>query len=186
MIIKKIKTIDLIMCAVFAALIAVGAYIRFSIGVVPFTMQVFFVILAGMILGSKKGAISALVYMFIGLLGIPVFTDGGGIGYFLNPKFGYIIGFVVAAFVVGIIISKKECKFLRYFIAGLTGIGIIYLVGVSYYWGVSFFYLGKNLSFRFLMIYCFLITLPGDILSCLLAAAISGRISKAVKTSGQR
>mgnify|MGYP001639029028 FL=1 len=178
---KKTKTIDLIMCTAFAALIAVGAYIRFYVGVVPFTMQVFFVILAGMLLGSKIGTVSVLIYIFIGLLGIPVFTDGGGIWYFLNPKFGYIIGFAIAAFVIGIMIPKGECKFLRYFIAGLTGIGIIYLVGVSYYWAVSFFYLRKNLSFQFLMIYCFLITLPGDILSCLLAAVISKRISKAVK-----
>ena len=94
--IKK-KTLGTVLCGMFAALITVGAYIKFHIGAVPFTMQVFFVILAGMMLGRKFGSISVLVYIAAGLVGIPVFTDGGGIWYFLNPKFGYIIGFAIPA-----------------------------------------------------------------------------------------
>ncbi len=176
-------TQKLVLCAMFAALIAVGAFIRIPIGPVPFTMQVFFVLLAGMMLGKKWGSASALLYMATGLVGIPVFTDGGGLSYFVNPKFGYIIGFVAAAFVIGLITERQKPGVLRSVTAGFAGIGIIYLIGVTYYWAISYFYLGKQLSFGFLMIYCFLITLPSDILSCILASAISVRIARAVKVS---
>ena len=85
----------MILVALFAALIAVGAFIRVPVPLVPFTMQTFFVVLAGMLLGKKLGGASALVYLAVGLIGIPVFTQGGGIGYVLKPSFGYLIGFVV-------------------------------------------------------------------------------------------
>ena len=77
--IKK-KTLGTVLCGMFAALITVGAYIKFHIGAVPFTMQVFFVILAGMMLGRKFGSISVLVYIAAGLVGIPVFTAAEGYG----------------------------------------------------------------------------------------------------------
>lgn len=180
MTVTKKKTLSIVLCGMFAALITVGAYIKFHIGVVPFTMQVFFVILAGMILGGKYGSVSVLVYIVTGLVGIPVFTDGGGIWYFLNPKFGYIIGFAIAAFVTGKIAFSGKRRYLRYFAAGMAGIAIIYFVGVIYYWAISYFYLGKSLSFAFLMKWCFLITLPGDIVSCVLAAFVADRTHNAI------
>ena len=91
----KSRTYKMILVALFAALIAVGAFIRVPVPLVPFTMQTFFVILAGMLLSKKLGAASALVYLAVGLIGIPVFTQGGGIGYVLKPSFGYLIGFIV-------------------------------------------------------------------------------------------
>ena len=99
--VAKSRTYKMILVALFAALIAVGAFIRIPVPLVPFTMQTFFVVLAGMLLGKKLGAASALVYLAIGLIGIPVFTQGGGIGYVLKPSFGYLIGFIppVATFV---------------------------------------------------------------------------------------
>ena len=68
----------------FAALIAVGAFIRIPIPYVPFTLQLFFTTLAGLLLGPKLGAASSLVYMITGLIGIPIFTEGGGPGYILS------------------------------------------------------------------------------------------------------
>lgn len=82
---KTIKTTDMVLCAMFAALIAVGAFIRIPIPYVPFTLQLFFTTLAGLLLGPKLGAASSLVYMITGLIGIPIFTEGGGPGYILSP-----------------------------------------------------------------------------------------------------
>ena len=90
--VAKSRTYKMMLVALFAALIAVGAFIRVPVPLVPFTMQTFFVVLAGMLLGKKLGGASALVYLAIGLIGIPVFTQGGGIGYVLKPSFGYLIG----------------------------------------------------------------------------------------------
>jgi biotin transport system substrate-specific component len=106
--VAKSRTYKMMLVALFAALIAVGAFIRVPVPLVPFTMQTFFVVLAGMLLGKKLGGASALVYLAIGLIGIPVFTQGGGIGYVLKPSFGYLIGFVVAAFITGAIVRKRR------------------------------------------------------------------------------
>ena len=96
---KKLKTNQLILCGMFSALIAVGAFIKIPVPVVPFTLQVLFTTLAGLLLGGNLGALSALIYMLLGLSGVPVFTEGGGLSYLLKPTFGYIIGFVLGAYV---------------------------------------------------------------------------------------
>ena len=84
---KKFTTRDLILCALFTALSAIGAFIRIPVPLVPFTLQITFTTLAGLLLGSKKGAISVAVYVLMGLIGIPVFTQGGGFSYVLKPMF---------------------------------------------------------------------------------------------------
>ncbi len=98
---QRITTRNMVLCALFAALIAIGAFIRIPVPYVPITFQGFFVLLAGFLLGPKYGAASMLIYIAVGLVRIPVFTEGGGIMYVLKPTFGYLIGFAVCAFVVG-------------------------------------------------------------------------------------
>ena len=95
----KSKTVMICMCAIFAALIAIGAFIRIPIPYINVTLQVFFVALAGMLLGGKFGALSVVVYIMLGLIGIPIFTEGGGFFYILKPTFGYMIGFIIGAYV---------------------------------------------------------------------------------------
>ena len=89
---RKITTKDMIMCALFTALIAVGAFIKVPVPVVPFTLQFLFTMLAGLIMGGRLGAISVGLYAVLGLVGLPIFAEGGGIWYVLKPSFGYIIG----------------------------------------------------------------------------------------------
>lgn len=88
---NTIKSMALI--SLFAALTTVGAYLKVPVPVVPFTFQVF-VSISGILLGPKNGAFAQLLYAILGLIGIPVFTQGGGISYIFNPTFGYIIGFI--------------------------------------------------------------------------------------------
>ena len=87
------KTKTLIYCSLFTALIAVGAFIKIPVPVVPFTLQYLFTMLAGLLLGSRKGTLSVVAYMLLGLAGLPIFSEGGGFWYVLKPSFGYIIGF---------------------------------------------------------------------------------------------
>ena len=98
---NKLSTKSLILCSLFAALIAVGAFIKIPIPVVPFTLQVLFTTLAGLLLGPKLGAISVGIYLLIGLIGIPVFTQGGGPSYIFQPTFGYLIGFLIGTYFTG-------------------------------------------------------------------------------------
>ena len=78
---RKITTKDMIMCALFTALIAVGAFIKVPVPVVPFTLQFLFTMLAGLIMGGRLGAISVGLYAVLGLVGLPIFAEGGGIWY---------------------------------------------------------------------------------------------------------
>ena len=102
------KTKNLILVSLFAALTAVGAFIRIPIPFVPFTLQYLFCAFAGILLGPKLGALSQIIYVGMGLIGIPVFTEGGGIAYVFKPTFGYLIGFIVAAYVIGKIAEKIQ------------------------------------------------------------------------------
>ena len=124
---EKIITRDLILCGLFTALIIVGAFIKIPVPVVPFTLQFLFTMLAGLLLGGKLGAISVSVYIILGLMGIPVFAQGGGVGYVLMPTFGYLIGFAIGAYVTGKIANKVyNPSYKRLFAANFIGLFIVY------------------------------------------------------------
>ena len=92
---------NMALCGVFTALIAIGAFIRIPVPVVPFTLQYLFTMLAGLLLGAKLGAAAVALYVGMGLIGFPIFTQGGGFGYVFNPSFGYLVGFIVGAYATG-------------------------------------------------------------------------------------
>ncbi|WP_053956843.1 biotin transporter BioY [Inediibacterium massiliense] len=95
----SLKTNELILCALFSALISIGAFIKIPVPMVPFTLQFLFTNLSGLLLGKKLGSLSVGIYIVIGLLGLPIFTSGGGIGYIFEPTFGYIIGMAYYYFI---------------------------------------------------------------------------------------
>ena len=98
---KHMKTRELVLCALFVALITVGTFVRIPVGADVYTLQFLFTLLAGLLLGERLGALAVLVYIALGLLGVPVFASGGGPSYVLQPTFGYLIGFVVQAWLCG-------------------------------------------------------------------------------------
>jgi biotin transport system substrate-specific component len=101
----------MVFASLFAALTAAGAYIHIPIpfSPVPVTLQVFFVLLAGSILKSKWGSLSMIVYTLLGVAGLPVFAGGSsGIGVLLGPTGGYIVGFILAAYIIGKLSEKTE------------------------------------------------------------------------------
>ncbi len=110
----KWRAIDLTLVGMFAALMAIGANITswapfLVIGGVPITLQTFFCVLAGAILGRRLGAVAMIVYMLIGLFGAPVFAQfGGGFGSVARPTFGFIISFIFAAYVTGWMIERER------------------------------------------------------------------------------
>ena len=165
-------------CAIFTALIAVGAFIKIPVPPIPFTLQTMFVVLAGLMLGGNMGCISALLYMILGIIGIPIFTGGGGICYVLKPTFGYIIGFCVGAYAIGKISYKngKLGGYARMFCGVLAGLGIIYGFGIIYYYFITNFVTSSYPGFWFMILHCFLMTIPGDLITCALACLLAKRV----------
>ena len=97
----RIKTKDLTKTALLAALIAIGAFISIPIGPIPFTLQNFFVFMAGLLLLPEYAALSVLSYVLLGLVGLPIFSGfKGGINYIFSPTFGFLIAFIIGAFVI--------------------------------------------------------------------------------------
>ena len=120
----------------FAGITALCARVSFHVWFtpVPITLQVFAVILSGLVLGSRWGAISQLQYLLMGLMGAPVFADMlTGPAEFVGPSGGYLLGFVLGAFLAGLVFeSLKERTSSASWIAGAIGILGIYLLGASW------------------------------------------------------
>ena len=171
------KTKGVIYCGLFTALIAVGAFIKIPIPVVPFTLQYLFTMLAGLLLGSRLGTLSVLSYMLLGLAGLPIFSEGGGIWYVFKPSFGYIIGLAVGTFVTGWIAEHMEKKTItRYLIANLAGLFCVYAIGMIYYYIICNFVIDTPIAVGPLFLYCFVLAVPGDIALSILGAVVAKRV----------
>ena len=181
---QKSKVKNMALCALFTALTAVGAFIRIPVPVVPFTLQFLFTMLAGLLLGGKLGAVSVGLYAFLGLAGLPIFAEGGGLWYFLKPSFGYIIGFVIGSYVTGKMTEKPEGLTMgRILAANFTGLAIVYGAGMVYYYVICNYVINTPIGLWPLFLYCFLLAVPGDICLCILAAFLARRLRKVTNLS---
>ncbi len=164
---KLFSVRDMVMCALFTALLAAGAFIKIPMPLVPMTLQAQFALLAGVLLGARGGAISVALYLLLGLCGLPVFTGGGGIGYVLRPTFGYIIGFLIGAVVAGLIARRCPApSFWRILAAQLAGLGILYFIGVVYFYVICNYAIAQPVSVGTVLVSGFLLTLPNDLVLC--------------------
>lgn len=138
------KTRDMILIGIFAALTAVGAFIKIPIPylAVPMTLQFLFCAYGGILLGAKKGAAAQLIYILLGLTGIPVFAEGGGPGYIFKPTFGYLLGFVACAYCIGFIVERcKTHTFPKLLGAASVGLIVLYTIGAGYLYMIMNLYL---------------------------------------------
>ncbi|HOV69625.1 MAG TPA: biotin transporter BioY [Clostridia bacterium] len=171
----KIKSILLV--ALFAAMTTIGALYKIPIpGSVPVSLQFFFSALAGAALGAKLGALSQILYVVLGLIGLPIFTGGGGLSYIFMPSFGFLIGFVVFAFIVGLLLERlKEKSFLKVYLVMLAGMMSMYFIGLPYMYMIL--NAGeKSASLTYVITHGFLVFLPADIIKTAAAALIAIRL----------
>jgi biotin transport system substrate-specific component len=123
----------MVYAALMAALTAAGAYIAIPLGPVPIVLQNLFIMLAGLLLGGRWGLISVAVYLLAGAVGLPVFAGGtGGVGKFVGPTGGYLLGFGAAAYLIGIISESGRGRVTIDVLAMVAGTLIIYAFGVSW------------------------------------------------------
>lgn len=159
---------DLLLILGFTAVTALSAQIAFYIGPVPITGQTFAVLLAGALLGSKRGALSQLTYLGMGAMGAPIFAGWmGGPAVLMGPTGGYIVGFVAAAFVVGLLAERGwDRRTWSMALAMLIGNSVIYVFGLSWL-SIWLGHLAPKSSVLATGLYPFI---PGDLLKVVLAA----------------
>lgn len=175
---NKITTLQMVQCALFTALTAVGAFIQIPVpGMDYFTLQFFFVLMAGMLLGSKLGALAVGVYVLLGLAGLPIFAAGGGITYIFRPSFGYLLGFIVTAFVAGLVFEKCTLTGVKKGLAAaFSGLVVCYAIGLVYKYFMLNFYVGEKTALVMVLLDCFPIDLPGDIFLSVVASICGARL----------
>jgi biotin transport system substrate-specific component len=133
--------------SLMAAMIAAGAYLAIPIGPVPIVLQNLFVFLSGLLLGSRWGFACVAVYILVGACGLPIFSIGrGGIGHILGPTGGYLMGFLPAVYVIGLITEKTKHLVIIDVIAMVCGGIIIYACGVTWLKVITGMSLTKTLA----------------------------------------
>lgn len=151
--------------------------------VIPFTLQTFFVLLAGIVLGPYWGFVSQVIYLLVGLIGFPVFANGGGIMYIFQPTFGYLLGFPIAAFMVGFFLLKIEITnnlkcWIQLFLCNFAGVLIISILGVIYFYFNLKYITKQPLPFYQIFWNGMLVFIPLDIVKVFLLSLIAHRILK--------
>lgn len=139
--------------SMFAVLSAVGSHINIPIpfSPVPMTLQTAFVLGSGIMLGPRLGALSMALYMVMGLLGLPVFASGGGLGALLSPTFGFVIGFIPASWAAGAIARRASglggARLLAMRVLGAAvGMAIYDVVGVAWLWSILNYVVARDVS----------------------------------------
>ena len=183
---------QLVLCSLFAALVAVGAFIKISIPIDPFpmhfTLQLFFALLSGFLLGPRLSTLSVGVYLILGLIGVPIFAAGGGLSYLIRPTFGFLLGFAFAAGITGILtrwLSKKNARqsFWLYLLAATVGMIAYYICGMVYFYLISNFVINMPVTWPVVFVNCFLITLLPDFILCILSALFALQLLPQLKRS---
>lgn len=176
---NRTRTVDLAYMGMFVALLAVSAWIVIP-AAVPFTMQTFMVFAIVAILGMKKGALTILVYILLGLVGVPVFSGfTGGVGVLAGPTGGYLVGFVLTAIVTGAILKIFGRKTPVMFIAMAAGLVVCYIFGTIWF---MFLYSGVNVaesvSIWTALTMCVFPYVVPDLIKIALAIMLSKKVSK--------
>jgi biotin transport system substrate-specific component len=175
------RTGKLTAAALLAALTAAGAYIVIPVGPVPITMQSAATLLAGALLGARWGAASQIVYLLMGLIGIPVFAGGrAGPGVMLSPGFGYLIGFIPAAYITGFGVTRFPLSgYRRALLAMMAGELVLLLSGMVYLYYYMNIFLSNATPWSAVAATGLIPFLPGEAVKMALAASTATLLTRA-------
>jgi len=137
-------------------------------------------------LGGKRAALSQLLFLALGLMGVPVFAMGGGPAYILQPSFGYLVGFPIAAWIIGSMTNhqNRDVSWQRMVMANGIGLLVIFIIGVVYLYINVNFIVHKSLSWTMALWSGAVIFLPGEILKVILAASLVRKLKPLIVREG--
>lgn len=174
---SKASIRGMIYASMFGAMTAIGAWIIIPLPLIPITLQTLFLSLAAALLGGYLGALSQIIYISLGIIGLPVFAGGkAGFGVLMGPTGGYLVGFILGAYIMGTLIEKKERPGFAW-IAGsmFTGLLVIYALGVAQLMMVAKLSVEKAVAVGFIPIF------PGELIKMPLAAFITLKLRDRIK-----
>lgn len=175
---KKLTARDLTRISLFTALICISSYIKIDLPNVPITAQTLAIMLAGCILDTRQAALSVLTYLLLGAVGVPVFSGGSsGLGIIFGKYGGYLVGFLLGAIVISLLKGKKNSLIRLGFANIIGGIVVVDLFGSFWFSFIT----GMNVIQAFMV--GALVFIPGDLIKAFIAAAVSNRVNKYLKSS---
>ena len=167
------STVKYTICALFVAFISICSQIAIYIGPVPISMSLFAIFMASLLLGMKYGTISVIVYILLGITGIPVFAGArGGFAIILGPTGGFLIGYILCALIVGFVSSRFINKKIY------MGIGMIISVIVCYIPGILWHYIITGNTIFMSLKLCVIPFIPGDVIKIIISLILYSKISK--------
>lgn len=180
------RTRNLMLAGLFATLLILSSYVVIPIGPVPITLQPFVVMLVGFLLGKKWGPISILVWIVLGCLGLPVFNQGqAGAVMLVGPTGGFILGFVVSAYLVGLFTERDQKASLVKNVGYLSlSMVVTYIIGLVGFMLSFTYFLEKPMTLERAVILAVAPFLPFDIIKAVIAAFVGMKVRKALIASG--
>lgn len=171
---------DMVLIAVFTALIAICSWITIP-AQVPFTLQTFAIFVTAGMLGTKRGTLSVVIYILLGLVGVPVLAGfSGGPGVVIGPTGGYLLGFIFSALIIGVCMSIAERKSETVKLV-ITVIGMIFGDAVCFVVGTVWFMIVTNTSLIASMTLCVVPFIIPDLVKIVVATIIVNRMKKYVQ-----
>jgi len=167
----------MIYASMFGAMTAIGAWLIIPFPLVPLTLQVLFLSLAAALLGGYLGALSQIIYVSLGIIGLPVFAGGkAGFGVLMGPTGGYLMGFIAGAYVMGKLVEERKRPGFAWIAASLfAGLVVVYVLGALQLMMVA------RLSLEKAIIIGVPPPLPGDIVKILAATCITLKVRDRIK-----
>ena len=175
---KKLTTYQMAVTALMAAALCVLGPLSVPIGAIPISLSNFVICLTAWLLGPKFGTLSVAVYLLIGLVGVPVFSGyGAGIAKLAGPTGGYLVGYLLLAFIGGLFIEKSKGQPV------IAGIGLVLGDAACYVLGTIWFMILTGADLVSALGWCVLPYLPGDAVKIVLAAVLTMQLDKRLKGS---
>ena len=175
---KKLTTYQMAVTALMAAALCVLGPLSVPIGAIPISLSNFVICLTVWLLGPKFGTLSVAVYLLIGLVGVPVFSGyGAGIAKLAGPTGGYLVGYLLLAFIGGLFIEKSKGQPV------ISGIGLVLGDAACYVLGTIWFMILTGADLVSALGWCVLPYLPGDAVKIVLAAVLTMQLDKRLKGS---
>ncbi|WP_409069501.1 biotin transporter BioY [Clostridium sp. FAM 1755] len=175
---KKLEVRDMIYSALFATIIGVSSYITIPLPIspVPITAQGLAVMLAGCVLTPVQAALSMVTFLFMGAIGIPVFSGGtAGIGVILGKTGGYLIGYLIGVIIISLLVRKNKSLVRMLIACFIGGIVVVHILGSAWLGQVT------SIGIKKAFLLGSVPFIPGDLIKVIVAVLIGRKLEKQIK-----